>query len=204
MAEFLDCRTHKTVPLADKKNTIDELLPELVLLSASTLPRSTAQSRRAMTEEDRYLSGDVQQTDTPLVRECRLFLVHMKNCNNTDPLDFWTKYQLQFPTLALVARRVLAVPATSASTERLLSASGRVCTFDRASLKPASVDTLSALRAWERSSLEEGTRAKKRRAASGKLCCLKVDDLLKFVLVPGALDEYEDDDEDFGDDEEED
>ena len=157
-----------------------------------------------MTEEDRYLSGDVQQADTPLVRECRSFLLHMKDCNNTDPLDFWTESQLQLPALALVAHRVLAVPATSASTERLLSASGRVCTFDRASLKPASVDTLSALRAWERSSLEEGTRAKKRRAASGKLCCLKVDDLLKFVLVPGALDEYEDDDEDFGDDEEED
>ena len=105
-----------------------------------------------MTEEDRYCSGNVQQTDTPLVRECRTFLLHMKECNNTDPLDFWTKNQLQFPILALVARRVLAVPATSASTERLYSASGRVCTFDRASLKPANVDILSTLHVWERSS----------------------------------------------------
>ena len=31
-----------------------------------------------------------------------------------------------------------------------------------------------------------------------------VDDLFKFVLVPDAMDEYEDDDEDFVDDEEED
>ena len=33
---------------------------------------------------------------------------------------------------------------------------------------------------------------------------LKIDDIFKFVLVPGALDEYNDDDEDFRDDEEED
>ena len=152
-----------------------------------------------MTEEDKYLSGVIQQTDTPLVRECKSFLLHMK-----DPLDFWTKNQLQFPILALVARRVLAVPATSASTERLFSASGRVCTFDRASLKSANVDILSTLHVWERSSLEEDTRTQKRRVANDKFCCLKVDDLFKIVLVPDALDEYENDDEDFGDDEEED
>ena len=53
VAEFLDSRTHKTVPFADKKKVIDELLPELVLQSDTTVPRSTAQSRRAMTEEDK-------------------------------------------------------------------------------------------------------------------------------------------------------
>ena len=57
----------------------------------------------------------------------------------TEPLDFRTKNQLKFPTLALVARRVVT------------SASGRVCSFDRASLKSASVDTLSALHAsWKK------------------------------------------------------
>ena len=110
--------------------------------------------------------------------------------------------QLQFPILALVARRVLAVPATSASTERLFSASGRVCTFDRASLKPANVDILSTLHVWEKSSLEEDIRNQKRRVANDKFCCLKVDDLYKIVLVPNVLDEYDNDDEDFGDDEE--
>ena len=79
-----------------------------------------------------------------------------------------------------------------------------MCTFDRASLKPANVDILSTLHVWERSSLEEDTRTKKRRVANDKFCSLKVDDIFKFVLVPGELDEYEDDDEDFGDNEEED
>ena len=79
-----------------------------------------------------------------------------------------------------------------------------MCTFDRARLKPASVDILSTLHVWERSSLEEDARRKKRQVANDKFCRLKIDDIFKFVLVPGALDEYDDDDEDFRDDEEED
>ena len=154
-----------------------------------------------MTEEERFLCP-VQQTETPLVQECRLFLVHMNNCNETDPLEFWTKYQQQFPILAPVARRVLAVPATSASTERLFSASGRICTFDRASLKPANVDILTTLHVWETYALEEDKRSRNRRIANDKFCCLKIDDLFKIVLVPEEIDDYEDDEEFLDDDEE--
>ena len=77
-----------------------------------------------------------------------------------------------------------------------------MCTFNRASLEPANVDILSTLHVWERSSLEEDIRTQKRRNANDKFCCLKLDDFFKIVLVPDALDDYEDDDEDFGDDEE--
>ena len=56
-----------------------------------------------------------------------------------------------------------------------------------------------------RGHLEEDARRKKRQVANDKFCCLKIDDIFKFVLVPGTLDEYDDDDaEDFRDDEEED
>ena len=119
-----------------------------------------------MTEEEKFLGGAAPQTDTPLVCECKLYLVHMKDCNDSDPLYFWTKYQQQFPILALVARRVLAVPATSASTERLFSAGGRVCTSDRASMKPRNVDILTTLHVWERIALGEDRRTLKRLAAS--------------------------------------
>ena len=111
-----------------------------------------------------------------------------------------SRYQQQFPILALVARRVLAVPATSASTERLFSAGGRVCTFDRARMKPRNVDILTTLHVWERSALEEDRRTLQRLAANEKFCCLKVDDLFSVILIPGGLDDY-DDDEEFVDDE---
>jgi hypothetical protein len=200
VAEFVDCRTHKTLIFSDKKHVIDELLPKLVPESAATVQRSTSQLRRAMTEEERFLGSATPQTDTPLLRECKLYLAHMKDCNDSDPLYFWTKYEQQFPILALVARRVLAVPATSASTERLFSAGGRVCTFDRARMKPKNVDILTTLHVWERSALDEDRRTLQRLAANEKFCCLKVDDLFRVILVPGGLDDY-DDDEDFVDDE---
>ena len=47
-------------------------------------------------------------------------------------------------------------------------------------------------------------KKKKKQLANEKFYCLKIDDTFKFVLVPGTLDEYDDDDEDFRDDEEED
>jgi hypothetical protein len=90
---------------------------------------------------------------------------------------------------------VLAVPATSASTEQLLSASGRVCTFDRARLKPANVDMLTTIHVWEKFVLEEYKRIKRRKSLNDQFCCLKIDDLFKIVLVPEGLDEYEDDEE---------
>ena len=148
-----------------------------------------------MTEEERFLGSATPQTGTPLVHECKLYLVHMKDCNDSDPLYFWTKCQQQFPILALVARRVLAVPATSASTERLFSAGGRVCTFDRTRMKPKNVGTHTTLHVWERSALGEDRRTLQRLAANEKFCCLKVDDLFSVTLVPGGLDDYDDDEE---------
>ena len=182
---------------------IEELLPQLVLQSAATIPRSTALPRRAMTEEERFLvgpGGAARQVNcSPLVQECKSFIPHIVSYNGTDPVEFWTKSQAMFPILAPVARRVLAVPATSASTERLFSASSRVCTFDRASLKPANVDILTTLHVWETFALEEDSRARKRRAANDLFCCVKID-VFTIILTP-ALDRlyvFED----FGDDEE--
>ena len=51
----------------------------------------------------------------------------MINYNGIDPLEFWTKCLAMFPILAPVARRVLAMPATSASIEIIF-------TFDCAKL----------------------------------------------------------------------
>ena len=44
-----------------------------------------------------------------------------------------------------------------------------------------------------------GTYKLQRLAANEKFCCLKVDDLFSVIVVPGGLDDY-DDDEEFVDD----
>ena len=46
--------------------------------------------------------------------------------NDTDPLMWWKQHQQEFPRLARMARQYLAVPASSASPERLFSSVGLV------------------------------------------------------------------------------
>jgi hypothetical protein len=53
-----------------------------------------------------------------------------------DPLEWWKRNQLKYPYLARLARLYLAVPATSAPSERIWSRASRILTLERANLKP--------------------------------------------------------------------
>lgn len=49
---------------------------------------------------------------------------------DTDILEWWSKHEARMPNLSRMARQFLAVPACSASVERLFSLAGRICTKD--------------------------------------------------------------------------
>ena len=53
-----------------------------------------------------------------------------------DPLPFWKSHELEFPRLAILARNYLAVPASSATVERVFSRAGKVVTPTRTLLSP--------------------------------------------------------------------
>jgi hypothetical protein len=57
-------------------------------------------------------------------------------------LMWWKKHAVRFPYLSRLARRYLAMPATSASVERLFSLAGQVVTAKRARLDPTTVTLL--------------------------------------------------------------
>jgi hAT family C-terminal dimerisation region len=59
-----------------------------------------------------------------------------------DILLFWKEHQNEFPLLAKVARRILAIPASSAASERLFSRAGRVLEERRAKLSSANADKI--------------------------------------------------------------
>ena len=54
----------------------------------------------------------------------------------TNPLDWWRQNQRRFPILAILARRFLCIPATSASSERVWSAAGNIYSKKRCRLHP--------------------------------------------------------------------
>ncbi|CAM9549582.1 unnamed protein product, partial [Pylaiella littoralis] len=67
----------------------------------------------------------------------------------TNPLDWWRKNQLEFPLLAALARRVLAIPSSQAQSERMFSVAGLTVTPRRprrSCLANDSVDLLVYLR----------------------------------------------------------
>lgn len=68
--------------------------------------------------------------------------------DNIDALQWWKSMSLQFPGLAKVAREYLAIPGSSASSERAFSAGGNMVTKKRASLATETVQASQCLRSW--------------------------------------------------------
>ena len=63
---------------------------------------------------------------------------------------WWRVKSADFPHLAILARRVLAIPATQAESERLFSCAGNIVTKTRNRLAPSTVELLVLLRhSWK-------------------------------------------------------
>ncbi|XP_038161489.1 E3 SUMO-protein ligase ZBED1-like [Cyprinodon tularosa] len=86
-------------------------------------------------------SSTMQLEDT-IKAELDNYLITPSIDGEQDPLAWWRVHNVNFPWLSRLARKYLCIPATSAPSERLFSASGNIVTCQRASLKPARVDML--------------------------------------------------------------
>jgi hypothetical protein len=61
---------------------------------------------------------------------------------NSNPLTWWRAHHSKYPSLAVVARAYLGIPATSVACERTFSKCGRVCSERRSLLSPQHVEQL--------------------------------------------------------------
>ncbi|KNZ60195.1 uncharacterized protein VP01_1598g5 [Puccinia sorghi] len=71
--------------------------------------------------------------------------------DETNILEYCQNQQRIFPTLAKIARCFLAIPATSAASERVLSQGCRIISWQPSSLKPKSIEDLLCLKEWQTS-----------------------------------------------------
>ena len=62
--------------------------------------------------------------------------------NESDPCQFWARNADRFPSVAKLARKYLAIPATSVPSERVFSAAGNIVTARRNCLSPDNVNML--------------------------------------------------------------
>jgi hypothetical protein len=83
----------------------------------------------------------VNETQSEIKRQCESELLNYRSTNGipafagskmNDPLLWWKQHAGTFPTLWLLASYFLAIPATSALSERCFSAAGRIFTPSRA------------------------------------------------------------------------
>jgi hypothetical protein len=67
---------------------------------------------------------------------------------HTDILKYWCAKQYQYPVIARIARNHLAIPATSAASERVFSNGSDIITKKRNRLSPPTIRYLLCLRNW--------------------------------------------------------
>ena len=67
-------------------------------------------------------------------------------------LKFWEEQKVSYPKLAKLAGWILAIPASSASSERVFFCSGRVYEERRSRLSPESLDATVFLNSFFKSS----------------------------------------------------
>lgn len=80
--------------------------------------------------------------------EISVYLKEDPEPEGTKPLAYWSTRQKKFPLLSSMARVFLAIPVTSASSERVFSKGRRVISWQRAALKPKTVEQLLCLKSW--------------------------------------------------------
>jgi len=67
---------------------------------------------------------------------------YMLDKTDYEPLKWWSENEKKYPKLAIIAKRVLSVPATSVPSERIFSSAGLIVTKLRNRLSPEIVDQI--------------------------------------------------------------
>jgi hypothetical protein len=77
-----------------------------------------------------------------IYKEVRTYLAIDEISIVENPLEWWKENSSAFKVLSLIAKDFLAIPATSAASERIFSKAGNIVSLKRASLASKNVDSL--------------------------------------------------------------
>ncbi|KFY96142.1 hypothetical protein V500_02558, partial [Pseudogymnoascus sp. VKM F-4518 (FW-2643)] len=94
-------------------------------------------------DDDLYISHSIYQEP-----EWKRWLVEPRPGPATDILKYWAAKQYQYPIIAAIAQDHLAIPATSAPSERVFSNGADILTKKRNRLSPETLRYLLCLRDW--------------------------------------------------------
>ncbi len=166
-ATFLDPR-YKTLPFLtdEQRDIVHEKVISCIEVFQGNARRSNDQTQGTdadseveseppaakcakLTQEDvSYLLGAYYTEDCEIVtpqspaEELKLYKSEKPISGKGNPFDWWSKNKSSYPTLSVLARRTLSVPATSVPSERVFSVAGGTVTKLRGALDGDSIDKL--------------------------------------------------------------
>jgi hypothetical protein len=97
-------------------------------------PQSTSQSKSSM--KRKTLMARLSKPNVVVTNEVEEYLHLPEISLESDPLAWWNEKKETFPILSDLARKYLAVSATSTASERLFSDAGNLLTNKRTKMKP--------------------------------------------------------------------
>ena len=119
----------------ERPSMYDDLFDDLQLLAAADANNNVPNALRNNNINEDPLEERVQAEAILFRQEAHLPLKDQTGRWN-NPLEWWKMKQNQFPLLAALAKKYLAVPATSAPSERVFSTAGLTIANARARLLP--------------------------------------------------------------------
>jgi len=165
-ATSFDIRFHKLKSLCSgqPREVRSSIEAELLAMGNQNPPESTVaqQPQSAETADNgnssiasllRYLDED-NETDMPVIsdpeeltpcairRQLAVFASEPQKAFDSNPLSWWKEHEHRFKSLSRLAKKYLAIPATSAPSEHVFSLAGNTCNRRRASLSPKNLDAL--------------------------------------------------------------
>jgi len=106
-----------------KRLKLDPRMAALQFLCDDSDDNSNSVAPEVHNDFDTYLSAGIDHSDVNM-------------------MDWWSDNKRHYPATALVARRILSIPATSVQSERLFSATGRLISKLRSRLLPDTAEML--------------------------------------------------------------
>ena len=108
--------------------------------------------------DDDYDNGDLNKevpNSTRARRELDAYLqLKLSKCtslkeDNDNPLLFWKEQQHLLPNMAVLAKKIFCIPASSAAVERAFSSAGVVVSQRRSNINPSTVNDIILVRSGE-------------------------------------------------------
>ena len=111
---------------------------------ADVLSNANIREQEPDSDEDLFTSEGLSFQEP----EWRRWMLEPRPGEHTDILKYWSAKQYQYPIIARVARDHLAIPATSAASERVFSNGSDIITKKRNRLSPSTIRYLLCLWDW--------------------------------------------------------